>query len=90
MKKTKNITVLGRRWFQKLYGNTYHTVTVITDNETLESPVTYGYGDAFLQTAGEMLKNAGYNVDYPLWRQCEAKKIRLTTLVTDVTRRKDL
>lgn len=90
MKKTKNITVLGRRWFQKTYGNTYHIVTVITDNETLESPRTYGYGDAYTQTACEMLDKAGYGIKWPLWQACKDKKIRLVTNVTDVNRQKDL
>lgn len=90
MQKTKNITVIGRRWFQRLYGNTYHTVTVITDKDTLQSPQTYGYGDHYLQTACEMLDKAGYDIQWPLWKACQDKKIRLVTDVTDVNRQKDL
>ena len=44
-----NITLIGRRWFQKTYGNTYHTVTVLIDGtEVYQSPKSYGYGDQYV------------------------------------------
>lgn len=56
----RHIVVYGRRWFQSLYGNTYHSVTVYVDGERLGYvPFEYGYGDQYLQTAMELLVKAG-------------------------------
>ena len=64
MKYTFIIT--GRRWFQKSYGNTYHTATMEVRDEngntvyTYKSGERYGYGDQFVVTATEYLFKAGY------------------------------
>jgi hypothetical protein len=54
--------VEGRKWFDKVNGNTYHSI-VITDAETntmlYHSPLTYGYGDAYRQTAMDYLIKEG-------------------------------
>lgn len=56
----KNITIDARRWFQKTYGNTYHSVKVYVDNELIgTSGKTYGYGDSYLQTAHVILAAHG-------------------------------
>ena len=56
-----NITLIGRRWFQKTYGNTYHTVTVLIDGkEVHQSPKTYGYGDQYAQTGLDWLQENGH------------------------------
>lgn len=46
-------TAQAVRWFDKVNGNTYHSVK-ITDNETgarLHCPLQYGYGDQYRYTA---------------------------------------
>lgn len=56
----KSITVVGRRWFQRSAGNTYHTVRVLVDGVTRwTSERTYGYGDQYLQTAAEWIYASG-------------------------------
>ena len=56
------ITVIGKRWFQKTYGNTYHSVRVtILDVESGEEqefyePFKYGYDDQYRETATKLLK----------------------------------
>lgn len=62
MKKINTLEVIGRRWFQKSYGNTYHTTTVIVNGEELKSDIEYGYGNAYLQTAVDLLSANGYEV----------------------------
>ena len=62
MKRIETLKIYGRRWFQKSYGNTYHTVTVIVNGEEMKSGITYGYGNHYLQTADDMLRNAGYDI----------------------------
>jgi len=43
----------GRRWFQKTYGNTYHSVRFHMADGSVEkvADCAYGYGDGYLQTA---------------------------------------
>ena len=51
----------GRRWFQRTYGNTYHSVRIFRDGEQIAYlPMAYGYGEGFLQTAWEWLAKNGY------------------------------
>lgn len=92
----KSIHIEGRRWFQRLYGNTYHSVRVWVDGELeLYSGETYGYGDQYLQTAFEWLFANGYA------NQEEREKLGSFTRylrevlhgtysVVDVERKKDL
>ena len=50
-------TVEAIRWFDKINGNTYHSVK-ITNNETGEQiahPFTYGYGDSYRQSTFEVM-----------------------------------
>lgn len=89
MKKIETLKIYGRRWFQKSYGNTYHTTTVIVNGEEMKSGITYGYGNHYLQTAADMLRNAGYDIPenngdaYALMTKYEHKAV-------DVNRKKDL
>jgi hypothetical protein len=41
------------RWFDRVNGNTYHSVRITRcrDGETIVCPFQYGYGDAYRQTA---------------------------------------
>jgi hypothetical protein len=48
--------ISGKRWFQKTYGNTYHTATLhFADGSSETSKKQYGYNDQYLQTAYEMM-----------------------------------
>lgn len=62
MKKINELEIFGKRWFQKSYGNTYHTTTVIVNGEEFKSSIKYGYGNAYLQTAADLLRVNGYEV----------------------------
>ncbi len=54
------IQILARRWFDKINGNTYHSVKVFADNKEVGfCPFAYGYGEGFQQTAVELLVKAG-------------------------------
>jgi hypothetical protein len=55
-------TVEARKWFDKVNGNTYHSVLII-DNTTGKSyalpkgvDFTYGYGEHYRQTAMEIME----------------------------------
>lgn len=91
LKKNDTITVLGRRWFEKTNGNTYHSVKVcINGNEIGYEPFNYGYGSQYLQTAVELVnEKLDTKIEFPLWKLKE-KGINLIENVVDVPRKKDL
>jgi hypothetical protein len=83
MKKVTHIS--GKRWFQKTYGNTYHTTTLhYDDGSSRHCGPTYGYGDSYLQTAYEMM-----GLPYAGTRSLR-ENLNITYDVADVERKKDL
>jgi hypothetical protein len=52
-KRVIKFTVNAVRWFDKVNGNTYHSVRItrISDGEVIKQGMTYGYGDCYRQTA---------------------------------------
>lgn len=95
MKRT--ITVIGKRWFERVNGNTYHSVSVYVDGDCIGNvPFTYGYDRHYQQTALELLKkHFEYSNDYQdnhsaLWRAVENAGDFLVDSVSDVQRKKDL
>lgn len=90
----KSITIIGRRWFDRTYGNTYHSVTALIDGEAVyHNPFNYGYGDNYQYTAWYALIKQGLidakENDTP-WYWCDKHGIKLFTSVSDVQRKKDL
>lgn len=95
----KSITILGRRWFDRGPGNTYHSATAIVDGEVkARIDFAYGYGDQYLHNAFAALERAevipahnrdNYGYAAP-WSRCEALGIKLHYEAADVQRRKDL
>ena len=59
--KPNNLHISARRWFQKTYGNTYHSVNIYIDGQMVHRvPFAYGYGEQWLQTAIDWLRLNGY------------------------------
>lgn len=85
--KIKTIDITAKEWFDRVNGNSYHSVrTVINygmkDERVLVSSFTYGYDSAYLQTATRELQKAGLvemDERTALWRYCEDQKIILRT-----------
>lgn len=98
LKKGDVLTVLGRRWFQSLYGNTYFSASISINGETVHKiDFEYGYGDHYLDQSFKALVKLGYidneSKEYyneAAWRYCDRKGIKLQSSVSDVTRKKDL
>lgn len=97
--QVKAITILGKRWFDKVNGNTYHTSQIMIDGVTIHTtPYAYGYGSQYVQTAKEWLEENGYiklehfpsGVSSSLSRYCEGKGIHLESSYVDLPRKKDL
>lgn len=89
MKKIENMEITAKRWFQRTYGNTYHTVKVYVNNEVLESQIEYGYGNHYLQTAAELLRENGYKVPEDNG-EAYALMCKYEHSAQDVKRKKDL
>lgn len=92
----KSITVIGRRWFQRTYGNTYHTAEIIVDGVTAhKTPREYGYGDSYADTAFRWLLENNI-VPAAQDRSCHWQHLRddlgiaYTYRAVDVERQKDL
>ena len=95
--KTKKICIYGKRWFQKTYGNTYHSVEIyVNDILVHKIECSYGYGSQYEWNARLWLKNNNYiqmsdkNEYFCLGRYCRENNIEYENNVIDVKRKKDL
>jgi hypothetical protein len=95
------VSIQWKRWFAKTYGNTYHSVriTVYSKNalqwqEVFYEPFQYGYGEWYLQTAGEFLDKYFDTENLYSWRERQDFSIKTWIVfsidVQDVNRKKDL
>jgi hypothetical protein len=52
----------GQRWFDKINGNTYHSVSIVNNEtgEVIRCPFQYGYEDAYRQTALQAMFRHGW------------------------------
>lgn len=86
-----NYKIICKRWFQKSYGNTYHSAYVYTDEGKLLGSVVgaYGYGDHCLQTASDILrKHLKSKSKKNYWQFLKFKKCIYE--IHDVKRERDL
>ncbi|UZZ64046.1 hypothetical protein A71_240 [Escherichia phage A7_1] len=95
------VHVLARRWFQKLYGNTYFSLSVDVEIagklvEVVNVPFTYGYGDHFdtvaLEEFSKVINMEGKEFsEYSyLSRFCRDNNIPVYSNAVDVKRKKDM
>lgn len=77
--------ITGRRWFDRVNGNTYHnTVLHLKDGTTVESGFQYGYNEQYLQTAFAMMGE-----EYTGTRGLR-ENLEIAYSVSDVARKRDL
>ena len=89
--------ISGRRWHDKVNGNTYHSAQIFADGElVVVCPFQYGNGYQWLYSAQEAMIEAGflsgkqsepYGLVQPLWQQIEESDHTLTSDVADVLKR---
>lgn len=95
LKKGDSIQILGKRWFERTNGNTYHSVDVYVNNEFVgRDDFSYGYGDQYLETGTKILKQhynlpKGMDEHTRIWG-LEECGIKVLYNVSDVARKKDL
>lgn len=84
-------TVIGKRWFERVNGNTYHSATVYKDGKLIgRVPFQYGYERHYEQTALEIIKQDDPTITVStLWRIKDLGH-ELVNEVSDVPRKKDL
>lgn len=74
LQKGDDVLIIGRRWFDRVNGNTYHTAEVQVNGEFIgKSKMTYGYEEQYLETGKEILLDhfelpEGMKETDPLWR----------------------
>ena len=64
MKRQIKYICNAAKWFDKVNGNTYHSVRITrcSDGEVIAHGWTYGYGEAYKQTALEIMRDKGWIV----------------------------
>lgn len=91
IRNPKSVLVVGKRWFDRINGNTYHSVSVYVNGRFLdEEPFEYGYGDAYQQTALDLLHKHGMFKEYSALWQIKNLGVNYAYEVADVSRKKDL
>lgn len=89
---SKRFFILGKKWFDKVNGNTYHSVKIVDleSGETIvRTPRTYGYGEQYVQTAYEELTKLGLVEKVDRWNH-ELNRERFIIECVDVPRKRDL
>lgn len=61
----KTIDINAKEWFDKVNGNSYHSVRTtinygMPDEKTIYAPIQYGYGEQYEYTAFNSIVEAGY------------------------------
>lgn len=65
MNRIIKFTVIAKTWFDKVNGNTYHSVRCVrhSDNAVVVGQFQYGYGEHYKQTGLAMMAKAGWLPD---------------------------
>lgn len=99
--KPRSITIIGKRWFDKIYGNTYFSSTGYIDGEeVVHIPFEYGYDEQYLYRTWEEMIEKGFIYPMPekyksgpyqpAWQWCQDNGVKLVYNVSDVSRKRDL
>ena len=88
----KTIDVNAKEWFDKINGNSYFSADItlnfdMDNQQILEMPFQYGYGEHYVDMANQKLQQEGYIKEnrpkngfyYPLWQYCKDNNIILRT-----------
>lgn len=91
--KPRSVHIHGKRWFEKVNGNTYFSVCVFVDGvQVHHTDYEYGYGSQYEQRAMDELARLGYCPPntYPARPWFADHDINVVNIVTDVARKRDL
>ncbi len=95
--KPRSIVIIGRLWFDRVNGNTYHSAQVLADGVPVAiAPFQYGYGDQWQYSAAEALEKAelmpgrehhSNGSAEPLWSWCRRQDIAFNYTSAHCTKR---
>ena len=92
----KNMRIEGRKWFDKVNGNTYHSARVYVDGVLVATcPFQYGYGDQYVWSGWEaVIKTLNLDVKQysngsqdPAWQWCRDNGVAFTYDAVNVLKR---
>ena len=91
----ESITINALEWLDKINGNSYHASHIYVEFKDgtdldLYAPFQYGYGDHYVQAAGELLTERGVLEMSPmsvLWTICDDHGIILHKSITTALKR---
>ncbi len=87
----KSLVILGRRWHQKTYGNTYFSARAYIDGEQVVNiTCEYGYGNHWLHETMDGLRKRGLILSSETPDTLRRCGVNVITDVVDVARKKDL
>jgi len=94
------ISIFGRRWFDKVNGNTYFSaIGMINGIEVVNINYEYGYGNQYEDRVVDELEKLGYfpgrvcydnGCNESMWQYLRRCNFVYNSTVCDVTRKKDL
>jgi len=96
----QNITIIAKRWFDKINGNTYFSSVGLIDGEVkVKINFSYGYGNHYEYATFAELEKKGFINDVEHYknggtvspfRYCQEKGLKYYSTHSDVKRKKDL
>jgi hypothetical protein len=102
MTTIKTIDINALNWFDKVNGNSYFAGKVtlnygLPDKKSFKMPFQYGYGDHYIDVAGELLQReslvnlkTGGKYNIRLWQYCRDNNIILRTTKHENCKKKEL
>lgn len=85
----KQINVIVKKWFDKINGNTYHSIQFELNNKIIHSKRVYGYGSQYEVTFKECFKKEFkrrnfniYEPNYLVLNNCLKKELDIITRYT--------
>jgi len=81
----KTLVILAKEWSDKVNGNSYFSAKIYFEDQEIELPYQYGYGNQYESEAGKKLHELGlikleqYNNGghESLWQYCRKNDIKL-------------
>ncbi len=59
-RQVRSVTIIGRKWFDRVNGNTYFTAEILVNGIHVHSmPYEYGYGSQYEDASMTWLENSG-------------------------------
>ena len=99
-RKVRRVTIIGRKWFDRLNGNTYFTAEILVNGIHVHSmPYEYGYDSQYEHSSMDWLRKSGLipafkqyaNGGYEaVWQWKEREGIDFYSIASYVATKKEL